>query len=197
MNRRIFIAINLPAEARTTIKEVLQADAAAYTELYEGARMTPERDWHITLLFLGDQPKDAIPTIERIIGEAIQTMPLPTLGIRMITTAPPHRPPRMIWATTSAEANEYLGALKESIKKALAQHGIRPQGEQLAGFSGHITLARLPEGRRIADHTIALARTITFQPSAVDLMESKLERAGAEYGIIRSTPSVRTQEDTV
>lgn len=189
MNRRIFIAINLPAEARATIREVLQADAAAYTELYEDARMTPERDWHITLLFLGDQPEDAIPAIERVISEVMQTMPLPALGIRMFTTAPPHRPPRMIWATTSAEANEYLGALKESIKKALAQHGIRPQGEQFARFNGHITLARLPEGRRIADHTVALAHTITFQPNTIDLMESQLDRAGAEYGIIRSIPS--------
>lgn len=186
MNRRLFIAIDLPAEIKTVIRETLQTDKTAYAELYRDARMTPEKDWHMTLLFLGEYPEQAIEAIGHSISDVISKISSPKIAMRILSTAPPHRPPRMIWVTTSAESNEILGAIKESILQDLALHAVRPQGARFETFNGHITLARLPEGRKIADHTIAFAHEISFTPKTVDLMESRLESTGAAYTVLKS-----------
>lgn len=186
MNRRLFIAIDLPTETKAAIQETLRTDKVAYAELYKDARMTPEQDWHMTLLFLGEYPEHVIETIGHSISDVIGQMAGPQITMRMLTTAPPHRPPRMIWVTTSAESNSALGAIKESILHDLASRDIRPQGEQFASFTGHITLARLPEGRKIANHAISFARELSFIPKTVDLMESRLESTGATYAVLKS-----------
>ena len=188
MKKSLFIAINIPPEAIEAVRQLLQADSATYPDLYANARMTPSQDWHITVLYLGEQEEHSIDVIERIITDVARQITIPQLAIKMLTTAPPHRPPRMIWATLLAESNTVLGTFKKGVLQELANHAIHPQGEQFANFNGHITLARLPEGRKIADHAIALAHTIPVPVARIDIMETHLESTGAKYSIVRSIP---------
>ena len=187
MERRLFIAINLPEDIKAEIRHVLQLDDAKNAELYSDAKMVPEENWHITLKFLGNQSKEHLATIERVIADIAKGTHAPEVAIRTLTTAPPHRPPRMVWVTTTTETNKTLGSIKETMEAELERHNIFHQkGEVHPVYHGHINLARLPEGRRIADHIVSLPNALTFKPATIDLMESQLENSGAEYSIVRS-----------
>ena len=184
--RKLFIAIDPPGEIKDAIEQLIASDKQAHPESYRDARMTAKENWHITLFFLGEQPEQHIPTIEQAIVDSIEQMPAPTITLNMLTTAPPHRPPRMLWATTTEESNTTLAPIKKHIERLLAHHAIHPQGETVSTFRGHITLARLPEGRRIADHLLSFPHTLSFTPSTIKLMETTSTPSGAQYAIVNS-----------
>lgn len=186
MEHRLFIAINLPKEIKASIRDILQIDQEQNTELYEHARMTDEESWHITLVFLGAQSEDQLKALIGIIREAVRQVPAPKITMRMLTTAPPHRPPRMIWIATTAETNRLLEEIKTAIEQKLAAQNIFKKGESYTMFNGHITLARLPEGRRIANRTILFPCTLSFKPTTIDLMESHLKNTETSYRLLES-----------
>lgn len=186
MEHRLFIAINLPKEIKASIRDILQIDQEQNTELYEHARMTDEESWHITLVFLGAQSKDQLKALISIIREAVGQVHAPKITMRTLTTAPPRRPPRMIWIATTAETNKLLEKIKTAIEQKLAAQNIFKKGESYAIFNGHITLARLPEGRRIADRTILFPYALSFKPTTIDLMESHLKNTETSYRLLES-----------
>ena len=186
MEHRLFIAINLPEQIRIAIHEVLQTDMQNVPELYERARMRDESSLHITLLFLGDQPKESLRNIVQAMRDTIKNMPAPAIVLRTLTTAPPHRPPRMVWITTTTETNRVLEGIKTILEQNLVAQNIFQKGEVYPSFNGHITLARLPEGRQIADHVVSFPSALTFSPTSIDLMESELTPAGATYRLLES-----------
>lgn len=186
MERRLFIAINLPENIKAEIRKEMELDNKTGIDLYQNANMIPEENWHITLKFFGSQPEEHIETIGQVIRNVIGEREAPVVTIRTLSTAPPHRPPRMIWATTTTETNKVLGSIKETIERKLAVHAIFQKGETFPIFQGHITLARLPEGRRIAERIVSFPNALTFRPITIDLMESHLESTGAEYSILKS-----------
>lgn len=184
MERRLFIAIDLPSEIKDAIRQRLEADQQDHPELYKDARIMSEESWHITLSFLGSQTE--VETIGNAIEQVAHQTIAPEITIQLLTTAPPQRPPRMVWVTTTAETNKELGAIKVAIEQRLAQQNICPQGEIFPTYNGHITLARLPEGRKIAEHMVSFPHALSFCPKTIDLMESHLERTGAEYSLLKS-----------
>lgn len=188
MEQRLFIAINIPKNNKAEIRNALRLDNTRSAELYANARVIPEENWHITLKFLGNQPKKYMGTIEQVITSIAARTIAPEMTIRMLTTAPPRRPPRMIWATTTSATNKALGSIKEAIEVELEKRGIIQKEEAHPTYHGHINLARLPEGRRIADHVVSLPNELTFKPATIDLMESDVDRRGAKYSIVRSLP---------
>lgn len=186
MHQRVFIAIELPAEIKAHIREVLTADKKAHPDLYINARMIPEEDWHITLSFLGTYAPDMVKDIEETIATSVHDLPAPHIALRMLTTAPPQRPPRMLWALTTSDSGKELESLKDSIHNALAASGMHPQEDPATQFIGHSTLAHFNKGYRIAEHTVVLAHELMFQPQGVTLMESRLEHDKAHYTALRS-----------
>ena len=186
MEHRLIIAIDIPEAVRVELRKIIKGDVEANNELYANARMMDEESWHITLAFLGEKSKEHIATIEQVLQEVTKATPAPEIVIRTVTTAPPQRPPRMVWATTTTETNLALGPIKDAVIKGLAAHDIRQEGEVFPNYHGHITLARLPEGRRIANHIISLPNALAFQPRTIDLMESHLESSGAKYKTLKS-----------
>lgn len=186
MYHRVFIAIELPAETKVHIREILLADKKTHPDLYINARMMPEEDWHITLSFLGTYAPDMVTVIEETIAAAVHDLPAPHIALRMLTTAPPQRPPRMLWTLTTSDSGKELETLKDSIQNALAACGIRPQEDPGTQFIGHSTLAHFNKGYRIAEHTVVFAHEIAFRPQGIALMESRLEHDKAHYTTLRS-----------
>lgn len=186
MERRLFIAINLPETIKAQLRQEIGSDNKKSSELYKDARMIPEEDWHITVKFLGDQLAEHLGAIEHAMRAAVEEMTAPQITMQTLTTAPPHRPPRMVWITTTSETNQFLRSIKEAIERNLATQGMVQKGEVHQVYHGHINLARLPEGRKIADHIISFPSALTFKPATIDLMESHLESTGAEYAILKS-----------
>lgn len=186
MEHRLFIAIDLPGTIKTELRQLIKQDVEKSGELYADARMMDEESWHITLAFLGDKSEEQIEVIERVLRNLAERTPVPKIVIRTVTTAPPQRPPRMVWATTTTETNRTLEPIRNRIVKDLAAHGIHQEGTVFPDYHGHITIARLPEGRRIADHVISLPNALVFRPKTMHLMESHLESSGATYKTLKS-----------
>lgn len=186
MEQRLFIAINLSEQARTAVREALHADMQHAPELYEHARMRDSASWHITLLFLGEQSKEDALNILQAMRDTIKNIAAPEIVLRTLTTAPPHRPPRMVWIATTAETNHALEGIKKILEQNLVVQNIFQKGELHPDFNGHITLARLPEGRHIADHIVSFPSALTFSPTSIDLMESNLTPTGATYRLLES-----------
>ena len=186
MKHRIFIAIDIPRPIKGELRRLLAQDVEKYAELYAGANLMDEESWHVTLAFLGEKSEEQIETIGRMLRAIAGQTPAPTIAIRTLTTAPPHRPPRMVWAATTTGTNRLLEPIRNTIVKKLAAHAIQQDGETFPLFNGHVTLARLPEGRRIADHTVSFPDALTFRPKTIGLMESHLEDSGAKYKTLKS-----------
>lgn len=186
MEQRLFIAINPPEQTRTAIREVLRTDIQSVPELYEHARMRDEASWHITLLFLGEQSKEDTLNILQAMRDTIKNITAPEIVLRTLTTGPPHRPPRMVWITPMTKTNRTLENIRKILEQNLVVRNIFQKGEVHPDFNGHITLARLPEGRRIADHVVSFSSTLTFSPTSIDLMESNLTPTGATYRLLES-----------
>lgn len=186
MEHRLFIAIDPPERIRDAIREIMRADMQSAPELYENARMQDETSWHITLLFLGEQPKEGLQNIVQAMRDTIKNVTAPEIVLRALTTAPPHRPPRMVWIATTTETNHTLEDIKTVLEQNLAAQGILKKGEVHPNFNGHITLARLPEGRHTADHIVSFPSALSFTPTSIALMESELTPTGATYRLLES-----------
>lgn len=186
MIQRLFIAINLPEAIREHIRETLKNDKASEADLYRIAEMIPEEDWHITVKFLGDQEAKHLNEIKRAIRDAMKDISSPEVSIRTITTAPPNRPPRMIWAAATTESNRILATIKEAIERELTTHRISEKGEVFPDYRGHVTLAEFPKGHKIAERMISLPSALTFKPLTIDLVEAHRDRTVGKFSIVTS-----------
>jgi 2'-5' RNA ligase len=173
---RLFLAIELPANARAHLARVQDA---LKTEL-PGAAFTRAENLHMTLKFLGEADAKKQEALVESIGR-IHVDPF-DLAAETLDCFPSRGPIRIVAAALSGAAA--LRALHESIEQRCKFLGY--QREQRA-FRPHVTLARarpvLPARFRqpAADATAALLPGPAFAPAEFVLMQSRLDTAGAKY----------------
>lgn len=178
MPHRIFLATRLPEE----VKQELLGYKERWSEI--PAHWVGKDNLHITLVFLGNRSAKELVEVQRIAKEVAANHKPFTLSLSQITYGPTEKQPKMIWAK-GAVSKELL-SLQKDLAKALGYQDEHP-------FSLHITLARLNawefrklelEERPEVQEEISL----TIPVSSLEIMESKLKRAGAEYSVIESMP---------
>lgn len=182
MQRRLFIAINLPDRA---VREV-DAEVAELERLFaqEPVRFLKPDTWHLTLTFLGSQDDEAVGEIVHAMEEAArEEEPFPVLFTELLY-GPPGKPPRMLWLGADRESTARLAAVKERLDDLLRSRGVHIE-ESERRFTGHLTLARFAEPVRVRP-ALALARPIELEAASLDLMESFTERDGARYDLLGS-----------
>lgn len=178
MQRRIFIAINLPE----SIKKNLSCQQLKWEEL--PCRWTKEDSLHITLAFLGYLNDEELVELCRITKEvALHHEPF-TISLKKIIYGPQNRP-RMVWVV--GEDSPKLAELQKDLEKSLP---IEKEKENRQ-YTPHITLGRLkqwefaavePEERPQIDENISLS----FEVKTIDIMESQLKRGGSEYQVVEN-----------
>ncbi len=193
MRRRLFIAINLPAE----LQRRLAAAVAPLRAFFPDARFIKPENIHITISFLGYQPDDAIPKIVEAIREAARAIESPEIAFTKITYGPPSRGrsalrrgegaagknPRMLWLLGDEATDERLGRVKTNLENEMEARNIRFDREEFRTFRTHATLARFQASKKYQnrDSVILPAFVARFAADSLDLMESHLGRSGAEY----------------
>jgi len=180
---RIFIAINLPEDA----KEKLLAYQERWPEV--PARWTTKENLHLTLAFLGntsDQELAEVCKLIKEVGERHQPFSIECTGI---TYWPPRKAPRIICGIMRRSPK--LSALREDMETALAHSNKIHYQPEKQPFSPHLTLARLRtfelqrmELEELPDVNEEIS--ISFQVKSIEVMESALRRSGAEYSVIQS-----------
>lgn len=182
---RLFISIPLPSECKQVIAEKIKTIVPFFRG--RDIRWIPEEKWHITLVFLGNQPEEAVSVIKEAIRSVHEEIAMDRTKIRFdrIALGPTENRARMIWVFLAEESRMFLGNVKEKISRPLRDSGIRWR-DDFREFNGHVTLARFPElrsqNRAVANEMRKIQHIdCGFLFTEIDLMRSILSRNGSVY----------------
>ena len=173
---RIFIAINLPEDAKTAL--------LAYRERWPElpARWTSKDNLHLTLAFLGNMSDKELAEVCRSMREIGARHSRFELKVTHVQYGPDAQRPRMIWALI--EKSPELLELQKYVMRML-------HTEEEQDFIPHLTLARLRifelqrmEAEELPDVNEDIS--VSFEVKSIEVMESALRRSGAEYSRIQS-----------
>ena len=173
---RTFIAIDIPAEIKSTIGDIIRKAGTA-----DAIRWVPARNMHLTLKFLGEVRDDLVPAIEQKLRAAAAGQGPFSVGIRGTGAFPNLKRPNVLWV--GFEPSGPLKAIFEGIEKGLSEIGIQKESRP---FSPHMTIGRVRDLRGIEPATRELASYKdtffgTIDVHEILLMKSVLKPAGAEY----------------
>lgn len=135
---RLFVAVPLPE----AVRDYLKNEAERVSAKNNFARWTHFQDFHITLQFLGDTPRDKIPALYqalRGVAEASRSFPL-QLGEWGTFGLPDS--PRVLWAGVSGDLGP-LQELQSRVVSATLPLGFRAESRT---YNPHLTVARKYRG---------------------------------------------------
>jgi RNA 2',3'-cyclic 3'-phosphodiesterase len=181
MRKRLFVAIELPAELRRAYREYASAERGRWP----AARWTADDNLHVTVLFLGSVEDKAVPELVADLRRAVaRSAPFP-MGHECVCLAPPgRRPPTMIWSTFSGRGS--FAALAGAVSAAARRHA--PEMAADKEPLPHVTLARFKNATpaRGRDVTQLPARPESFLVDGVKLIESQLMPSGPVYTTVEN-----------
>jgi 2'-5' RNA ligase len=186
---RLFIALDLPAEVRQALGELIER----LKPKCPGARWVRSEGIHVTLKFIGhvgDQDTKKIEGIRAALAEIRSEQPV-EMRFRGVGFFPNARYPRVAWCGVEASAN--LAPLAAHIEGALEPLGVERESRD---FAPHLTLARIssPEGieglvreaEKLNEQDFGAAGETEFH-----LFESITKPSGAEYKKIETYSFVK------
>jgi 2'-5' RNA ligase len=173
---RLFVAGELPSGVATAIAAWQAAQLAPWRELRLNTSL------HLTLCFLGDVRRDAVPDIVTALREVrFAAVPLQPAGVIFL----PERGPKRVVALRFDDANGALGHLQSEVSATLAALGVyEPERRP---YLPHLTVARF----RRKGHPFSLQNVTIegFLMERVVLYSSLLERAGAVHTPLEIFPA--------
>jgi RNA 2',3'-cyclic 3'-phosphodiesterase len=178
---RLFIAIEIPENIRTTFASLLKEFRAIAPQL----KWVRAENLHVTLKFLGETESAKVEALQNVLT-AIQSSEPVSLEFRGLGFFPNDKLPRVFWAGMEASAN--LKSLATQVDQATHRLGF-PLEER--PFTPHLTLARfqLPG---IPPKLLQAIKEKSGQPfgslrtGEFHLIESKLKSTGAEYTTVQT-----------
>jgi len=176
---RLFVALDVPAGARTALAAF--RDAAAAPEVW---RPVADEALHVTLVFLGHRPEEDVEAAAAVIaGLPAAAPPLRIAGALLL---PPRR--ARVLCAALADDEGMLAPLQAAASAGLEAAGLYiPERRP---FRPHVTVARLRAGARAPREVTAAPDPVTFRGEAVTLYQSRLGRSGARYEPLATKPLV-------
>ena len=162
-DKKLFFAL-WPSDRQ---RELLRDNINPTMSSVEGATVD-RRNWHITLLFLGDFPEERIPGIR----SAVELIEPGTIRLRFDRLSFWAAPKVAVLQTMTVSPE--LEKLVSSLEQAMMPFGFEPQERT---YRPHITVSR----RARSFSEIRLARPIELQWTEFDLVESSQVRGEIHY----------------
>lgn len=186
MQKRLFIALDLDEDIKDDIESVLKG---VPLPRQFGLRPVIRENWHITVLFLGDQEEEDIPKIEAAMAAAVRkrNAPAPHGKLRDLTYGPTGARPRMVWVNASRDASDGIGYLKKLIEEELAKEKIAWEEKDREKFEGHVTLARFNQTPLRSLPRLQKPLNLEFTAPTLNLVASELRHGGPKYTTIAKT----------
>lgn len=182
---RTFIAIPLPADARTALRPFVKKIEEQMPK--DAFRFLDPDSWHITLSFLGDQDDEGVGRVVSALPSIVPMLMVPEeVRFDRVSYSPSTDNPSMIVVTGDATASAELGEVRDMLEDGLITHEARFRPDNRR-FMAHITVARrtkesvlLPELDEAVDVVVC--------PETIDVLESVLVKGGAQYEVLASEP---------
>ena len=174
---RLFVAIDLPDEVKDQLEPICRG--------VPGARWTRDRQYHLTLRFLGELEGP----VARAVSEALHAVRSEPFELEIQGTGhfPPRGEPRVLWAGVGRSPE--LLELHRQVEKVLRRQGLPPEERK---FAAHVTLARLHAAplprvlEWLREH--ATLRSAPFLVDGLQLFRSVLGHDGAQHVLEASYP---------
>ncbi|HSB97377.1 MAG TPA: RNA 2',3'-cyclic phosphodiesterase [Spongiibacteraceae bacterium] len=182
---RLFFAVPLPAAATLELGKLCARLPRSSDWLW-----LDERDWHITLAFLGDTDGAKLPALcelgERVVMDSVVDSVMdsvadysPPVSSRLTLTSlqwwPDISRPRLLAAV--GEASEPLRGMRKLLTAGLREMGVAYDGKPLRP---HVTLMRLARGAPVHDLTVPPC-AIEVSLESLALYRSERERGVTHY----------------
>lgn len=178
---RSFVAVNLPDALREDIGRFIYSLRGSV----RGVKWVKDENLHLTLKFLGDLDREALPAVTGALDRALAGLRAVRVSLRGAGAFPPRGRPRVVWIDMDA-GTEGLALLQRSCEQALDPLGFPPEGRP---FTPHLTIGRARDLRDAGPLLSALdaARGRSwgdFTADRVHLMRSELFPTGPSYSIL-------------
>lgn len=177
---RTFIALELDA----AVKEKIAATQSALKQTQTlKASWVAKNNFHLTIKFLGDTPKNKVASLSEALKECCDTMSAIDCRITATGVFPDNRFPRVVWVGIE-NGSEHLAGLAQKIEDALGGLGFKKEKRE---FKSHITIARVKNILDYQQFTASLQHIneafspIPFLATAITLFESTLTPNGPLY----------------
>lgn len=176
-NDRLFLGIALTEEVRRNLWSQLQAEEIP-------GRIVPPENWHLTLRFLGDTPREALDRLVQALGTEV-------LGSRTAITFggfgafPRATRASVLWLGVGEGAEALCtraARVEEVTRRAGFPSDVRP-------FTPHLTLSRIRPARDVRRLVERTPLSIERMPvEALVLFRSRLGRGPAHYEELEHFP---------
>jgi 2'-5' RNA ligase len=177
---RLFVAVDLSAEAREAIAAEQRRIAAAISGTKSVLKWVNAEQAHLTLVFVGNVDSTLAAPVVQALGSDVDLRPF-DLVLEGVGVFPPRGAPRVLWVGASEGAEE-VTLLQRELAARVARLGIALEHRP---FHPHLTIGRWRDSRPAdREHAIgagskaALARV---HVESATLYESKLSPAGPAY----------------
>ena len=169
---RLFVALELPAAARTALarwgREACAADPAL--------RAVREEALHVTVHFLGERPEGDIAALSSVIAQAPGTaIPLASAGALWLSPRRPH-----VLTLRLKDTNGALDVLHRALGPAL-EAATPGWSRETRPLRPHVTVARVRRGARPRGEALPEPPELSCAATGVVLLRSRLSPAGAVY----------------
>jgi 2'-5' RNA ligase len=179
---RIFLAIEVPDHVR----EALTGPLEALKPLRDAIRNNPVERMHLTLHFLGHQPRPMVEQLHETLAPIVSRHPRFRLTAQGVGAFPVIGRPRVVWAGITGADLPRLHALQVELGAALRDAGVAVEGER---FHPHLTLGRVRRPLRAPERALLREWSVRWGESAfgqvpvdqVRLMRSQLGGGPPRY----------------
>ncbi len=186
LKRRIFIAIQIPEEVKNIAENYIKPFISD-----KNIRIPKREGWHITLVFCGYLDEEELRKVKEIVGNIASKTKSFEISPDKILFYPQKRP-RMVWLAFKASAQ--FAQFKKEIENALMslqKEGLFQQFKVDYPANPHMTVVKFEQNyfnsvkKLLPPEGIDLTKeTAPFSVNSIDIMESHLSRAGADYELV-------------
>jgi RNA 2',3'-cyclic 3'-phosphodiesterase len=170
---RLFVALELPADVRTTLSGWAREHAAGAGRL----RLVEPESLHVTLCFLGSRPAGEVGEIAAACRAAVSGLPAAPLAVGDALWLPPRRP--RVLTVELGDGDGRLAAVQSALSRALAAGGFYEP--ETRPFLAHVTVARVHREARIRPEPLDGPAPLRFTGANVTLFQSRLGQGPARY----------------
>lgn len=171
---RTFIALELPEEIKTEIKNIQKQLERAGVQ----ARWVKPEIAHLTLAFLGSITPNKVEPISELLEEVAREIKPVKLKVHQLGSFPNFSRPRIIFLDLAGELGE-LNTLAIKIRKRLKKEGIWFDKKP---FVSHITLGRIKRRQNLTKIIKEIKiKKVEFIANETTLTKSQLTETGPVY----------------